>query len=165
MELLTRWDQFFPSFKSVLLFFFKGGRELQQINRTINFLIYLLQRSEKKKSMQSDRNTRTDRRKTFYMQVSIWNRTTSSGLSGDRHLQFPDCIIEMGFLLPLKKKKSMLHSVDIKFSAICVLQTPPLKNRLLSSLLLTVFTAFSRAEVSVANMMKARRHLHRSLGD
>lgn len=52
MELLTRWDQFFPSFKSILLFFFKGGRELQQINRTINFLIYLLQRIGEKKESQ-----------------------------------------------------------------------------------------------------------------
>ena len=51
MELLTRWDQF-PLFKSILFFiFFKGGEKtLQQINRTINFLIYLLQRVKKKKT-------------------------------------------------------------------------------------------------------------------
>lgn len=52
MELLTRWDQFFPPLKLFFsLFFLEGGRKikkkLQQINRTINFLIYLLQRAKK----------------------------------------------------------------------------------------------------------------------
>ena len=126
------------------LFFLKAGKKHSNKSTkllTFWFICYREWKKKPKKSMWSDRTTRTDRRKTFYMHVSIWNRTTSSGLSGDRHLQFPDCIIEMGFLLPLTKKKSMLRSVDIKFSVIWVPQSPPLKNRLLSSPLLTVSTA------------------------
>lgn len=48
MELLTRWDQFFPPLKlfSFLYFFKEEKKRLQQINRTINFLIYLLQRAK-----------------------------------------------------------------------------------------------------------------------
>lgn len=123
----------FPPFKAILffsLFFLEGGRKkkkLQQINRTINFLIYLLQRA-KKKSMWSDRNTSTDSRKTFSVQVSNWNRTATRWLSGDRHLQFPDCIIEMGFLFPLQK--SIIHNVNIKLSVLWVPESPPLGNRL-----------------------------------
>lgn len=44
MELLTRWDQFVPPLKLFSLFFQRRRKKkLQQINRTINFLIYLLQ--------------------------------------------------------------------------------------------------------------------------
>ena len=46
------WDPFFPPFKAILffsLFFKRGGGKLQQINRTINFLIYLLENKKKKK--------------------------------------------------------------------------------------------------------------------
>lgn len=80
---------------------------------------------KRKKSMWSDRETRTDSTKTFYVQVSKWNRTTNSWLSGDRHLQFPDCIIEMGFLVPLKK--SIIHNVDIKFSVLWAPESTPLE--------------------------------------
>lgn len=58
--------------------------------------------------MGSGRETRTDGMEAFSSHVSSCSCTTSSWLSEHRHRQCPDCIIEMGFLFPLKKNEKAL---------------------------------------------------------
>lgn len=75
-----------PTFKSFFFFiFFKGGgkkKKLQQINKTINFLIYLLQRAGGKKSQWGKHSTwkfpsEITPQAVGYLEIDIFNFLTA----------------------------------------------------------------------------------------